>query len=94
MRKAKYLANQSVGNICNRFGIEGNKAAARRAAKKDGDANEWIPTEAVKKIKEIQQRFESKLTERCISEILYEFNVIWRNIMRKEIESIKTKYTL
>ena len=32
MRKAKYLANQSVGNISKTFGIEGNKAAARRAA--------------------------------------------------------------
>ena len=51
MRKAKYLANQSVGNISKTFGIEGNKAAARRAAKKDGDANEWIPTQAVKVIK-------------------------------------------
>ena len=53
MRKAKYLAEQSVGAICNRFGIVANKAAARRAAKKDGDANEWIPTEAVKKIKQL-----------------------------------------
>lgn len=54
MKKAKYLSNQSVGSICDTFGIQPNKAAARRAAKKDGDANEWIPTEAVKKIKEIQ----------------------------------------
>jgi hypothetical protein len=51
MRKAKYLQEQSVGNICSRFGIEANKAALRKAAKKDGDANEWIPGEAVKKIK-------------------------------------------
>ena len=86
MRKAKYLSNQSVGMICNTCGIQPNKAAARRAAKKDGDANEWIPTEAVKKIKEIQTTFDSKMTETCVSQILYEFNIIWRNIMRKENE--------
>ena len=34
------------------------------------------------------------MTETCISQILYEFNIIWRNIMRKENEAIKTKYTL
>lgn len=94
MKKAKYLSNQSIGAICDTFGIQPNKAAARRAAKKDGDANEWIPTEAVKKIKEIQQTFDSKMTETCISNILYEFNIIWRNIMRKEIEAIKKKYSL
>jgi len=94
MEKAKYLSEQSVGNICSSFGIQPNKAQARRAAKKDGDANEWIPTEAVKKIKEIQKTFDSKMTETCISQILYEFNVIWRNIMRKENEAIKKKYTL
>ena len=94
LRKAKYLSNQSVGAICDTFGIQPNKAAARRAAKKDGDANEWIPTDAVKKIKEIQTTFDSKMTETCISQILYEFNVIWRNIMRKENEAIKKKYTL
>lgn len=54
MKKAKYLSQQGVTSICDTFGIQPNKAAARRAAKKDGDANEWIPTEAVKKIKELQ----------------------------------------
>jgi len=29
-----------------------------------------------------------------VSKILYEFNIIWRNIMRKENESLKRKYTL
>ena len=51
MKKAKYLSNQSIASICSTFGIQPNKAAARRAAKKEGDANEWIPTDAVKKIK-------------------------------------------
>jgi chlorite dismutase len=67
MRKAKYLSNQSIATICKTFDIKPNKAAARRAARKDGDANEWIPTEAVKKIKEIQNTFDSKMTETCIS---------------------------
>ena len=50
-------------------GIIGASAAddRRRAARKDGDANEWIPTDAVKKIKEIQNTFDSKMTETCIS---------------------------
>lgn len=94
MKKAKYLGQQTVGNICDTFNIIPNKAAARRAAKKDGDANEWIPTEAVKKIKELQVKFDGKLNETCISQILYEFNVIWRNIMRKENEALKKMYTL
>jgi len=67
MKKAKYLSQQSIGSICNTFGIQPNKAAARKAAKKDGDANEWIPTEAVKKIKELQERNKGQLNETCIS---------------------------
>ena len=58
------------------------------------DANEWIPTEAVKKIKELQTTFDGKMSETCISQILYEFNIIWRNIMRKENQAIKRKFTL
>lgn len=34
------------------------------------------------------------MTETCISQILYEFNSIWRNIMRKENDAIKKKLTL
>ena len=91
LRKAKYLSQQNVGVICNTFGIETNKKAN---AGKEPDANEWIPTLAVKKIKEIQHQFEGKMTETCISQILYEFNLIWRNIMRKENQAIKRKFTL
>lgn len=92
MKKAKYLGGQGVGGLCDTFGIETNKAKSRK--KKDADANEWIPTEAVKKIKEIQISFDSKMTETCVSQILYEFNIIWRNIMRKENEAIKKSSTL
>ena len=55
MRKAKYLSQQGVGSICNVFGIETNKAA-KKSGKKNTDANEWIPTEAVKVIKDLQSR--------------------------------------
>ena len=57
MKKAKYLASQDVDGVCTSFGIQTNKAKARQLAKKDGDANEWIPTEAVKVIKKIQTDF-------------------------------------
>ena len=33
------------------------------------------------------------MTETCISQILYEFNSIWRNIMRKETDAIRKKFT-
>lgn len=33
------------------------------------------------------------MTETCISQILYEMNTIWRNIMRKENDSIKKRMT-
>ena len=51
LKKAKYLQGQGAGPVCDTFGIETNKAKSRK--KKDADANEWIPTEAVRKIKEI-----------------------------------------
>ena len=34
------------------------------------------------------------MTETAISQILYEFNMIWRDIMRKENQAIKRKFTL
>ena len=64
LKKAKYLSNQSVTAVADTFGIQ-------MAKKKQSDANQWIPTLAVKKIKEIQNKFEKQMTEKCISEILY-----------------------
>lgn len=77
LKKAKYLSNQSVSAVADTFGIELSK-------KKQSDANQWIPTAAVKKIKELQARHNKQMNETCISQILYEFNIIWRDIMRKE----------
>lgn len=54
MKKAKYLSNLSVAQICDTFGVVTNKTAAAKKLKKNHDANEWIPTEAVMKIREIQ----------------------------------------
>ena len=55
--------------------------------------NDWIPTEAVRAILKIQEEFGEPKSETCVSQILYELNTIWRNIMRKENEAIKKKLT-
>lgn len=39
--------------ICSTFGIETGKKGNAAKNKNTADANEWIPTEAVKKIKEL-----------------------------------------
>jgi hypothetical protein len=39
----------------------------------------------------IREKFDSKMTETAISQILYELNVIWRKIMRDETEAIKRR---
>jgi len=31
------------------------------------------------------------MTETCVSQILYELNVIWRDIMKKESDQIKRR---
>ena len=67
MRRAKSLSNQSIAQMCDQFGIETNKVAARKKLKKNHDANEWIPTEAVKKIQEIRTTYDGKMTETCVS---------------------------
>lgn len=94
MRRAKNLSNQSVAQICDQFGVVTNKAAARQKLKKNPDANEWIPTEAVKTIQRIREKHKGQMSEWCISELLYDFNSIWRNIMRKEVNAVQKKLTL
>ena len=44
-------------------------------------------------IHKIREMFNAQMTETCISQILYEMNGIWRQIMRKENEAIRTKLT-
>lgn len=55
--------------------------------------NDWIPTEAVRVIMKIRDQFDGKMTETAISQILYELNSIWRNIMRTETDAIKNRLT-
>ena len=55
--------------------------------------NDWIPTEAVRAIMKIKEDFKGSLTETAVSQILYELNGIWRNIMRKENDAIKKRLT-
>ena len=53
--------------------------------------NDWIPTESVRAINKIKEKFKGQMTDSCISRILYELNTIWRNIMRKETEAIRKR---
>eukprot|EP00354_Favella_ehrenbergii_P012135 CAMPEP_0170462344 /NCGR_PEP_ID=MMETSP0123-20130129/7884_1 /TAXON_ID=182087 /ORGANISM="Favella ehrenbergii, Strain Fehren 1" /LENGTH=262 /DNA_ID=CAMNT_0010727539 /DNA_START=495 /DNA_END=1286 /DNA_ORIENTATION=+ len=58
---------------------------------KDAKNNDWIPTQAVRAILQIKDDFSGQMTETCISQILYELNSIWREIMRKENTAIKKR---
>jgi arsenate reductase-like glutaredoxin family protein len=60
---------------------------------KDKKDNDWIPTEAVRAILELRDFYKEKMTETCISQILYRLNSIWREIMRKENTAIKKRLT-
>ena len=44
-------------------------------------------------ILKIKDQFDGKMSETCISQILYELNSIWRGIMRKENDAIKKRLT-
>ena len=58
---------------------------------KEAKNNDWIPTEAVRTILKIRDQFNGNMSETCISQILYELNSIWREIMRKENNAIKKR---
>ena len=94
MKRAKYLSESSIQDLCKSFGIKSLKEKKNGPAGPQSNANEWIPTSAVKKIREIQKRYGGKMNETCVSNILYEFNIIWRDIMRKENEALRKKYTV
>lgn len=51
-------------------------------ANKTNRNSDWIPTEAVRAIMKIKDKFDGKLNEVAVSQILYELNAIWRTIMR------------
>jgi|JI9StandDraft_2_1071091.scaffolds.fasta_scaffold173364_4 hypothetical protein len=56
-------------------------------------SSEWIPNEAVRAINRIKEDFKSQMTETCVSQILYELNSIWRDLMRTECDKIKIRMT-
>ena len=68
-------------------------ASADKGKSKAKKENDWIPTEAVRAILKIRDEFKGTMSETCISQILYELNTIWRNLMRKENEPIKKRLT-
>ena len=84
-------------------GVTDSYAANRRARGTSADNggkrvqkvnNDWIPTDAVRAILRIKDQFEGKMTETAVSQILYELNTIWRNIMRTETEAVKRRLTV
>lgn len=58
---------------------KGRSKSARNDAKLD---NNWIPTDAVLVLTQIQQNHKGLLSERAMSDILSELNMVWRTIMR------------
>ena len=61
--------------------------------KKEVKNNDWIPTQAVRAILQIKEKFHGQMNETCVGKILYELNTIWREIMRKENNAIKKRLT-
>jgi hypothetical protein len=70
-----------------------NDTKSALGGKKTKIDNDWIPTEAVRAIMRIKDDFKGTMTETAVSQILYELNAIWRNIMRKENDAIKKRLT-
>ena len=64
-----------------------------QGGKKEAKNNDWIPTQAVRAILQIKEKFNGQMSETCVSQILYDLNTIWREIMRKENNAIKKRLT-
>jgi hypothetical protein len=76
--------------------VGGGKKALNQSSREANSStfsSEWIPNEAVRAINRIKAEFKSQMTETCVSQILYELNTIWRDLMRKECDSIKRRMT-
>jgi len=83
----KAAQNKVIKSITSNSSVKSGKSGK---AKVD---NDWIPTQAVRAILKIKEQFEGKMSETCVSQILYELNSIWRSIMRKENDAIKKRLT-
>ena len=80
----------AAGRSTTKSGFTESKPTLPKKSKID---NDWIPTEAVRAIMKIKEDFKGILTETAISQILYELNAIWRNLMRKETDAVKKRLT-
>lgn len=85
MRTGSAMSKNSTQNL--NASSQGGPAKSAKEAKN----NDWIPTQAVRAILKIKEDFDSKMSEVCVSQILYELNSIWREIMRKENNAIKKR---
>ena len=85
--------NKVVQSLTTAGSLKSGKSDGKSASSKGKKDNDWIPTQAVRAINKIRDDFSGKMTETCVSQILYELNSIWRQIMRKENEAIKKRLT-
>jgi len=96
---ADILKSAATKSLVGSKGVADSFAANRRTRGGSADGvrskpklnNDWIPTEAVRAIIKIRDQCDGKMTETAISQILYELNTIWRNIMRTETEAVKRR---
>ena len=99
MEDADILKSAATSQLKGSTGLQTSFEANRRTRGVSADAtkskaqksNDWVPTEAVRAILKIKTQFAGKMTETAVSQILYELNTIWRNIMRTENEAIKRR---
>lgn len=90
LRGARGIENSFEANKRSRMASADGLQSAKQKSKLN---NDWIPTQAVKALAEIQRKFKNQLTEQAVSRILYELNTIWRDIMRSEQEAQRKKLT-
>lgn len=81
--KASFEANKGAR------GVQTARAKSSSSAGGNGTKlnNDWIPTQAINALVAIKDKFDGKLDDRAVSEILYNLNSIWRNIMRHEVDA-------
>lgn len=87
--------SKSSGRLTSNTGRPAS-ATGRSNKNEQGSSNfssEWIPNEAVRAINKIKAEFKAQMTETCVSQILYELNTIWRDLMRNECDAIKRRMT-
>ena len=74
--KAAATLNQTGTKGLSELARAGN--AGPKTSQKPKMNNDWIPTEAVRAIVAMKEKYNGEMSETCISQILYELNMIWR----------------